>query len=345
MTQNEPEKPNAVVFCVDDKMIFPALVAADEAATVAGAENYEVIVIAQSGCVPPEFSRWHAERGDRFRLTEMDITAPSLQLGFKDKKRVTLASLFKIHIPKLFRDQYKRILYLDADIEIRGSLNNLFSLEMSGHPFAASDGLGLAFPDEAGMQGRRTLMLMQKAGWHSANHDPKYANAGVILFDVQNWLDQAITERALNFLVKNFNGTQLDQDAINVAASGEYCRLSPAWNYLDGLLKDFCPPFDPVIIHYAGNFKPWDTINWHGDSKAAGRYEHFFANSPWPEAPPLAEWQRALADERSARPNVRQGPKRHAEILRERNFKLYSYLKNTRFSDVEQGLISFKQLG
>jgi lipopolysaccharide biosynthesis glycosyltransferase len=156
---------------------------------------------------------------------------------------------------RLFLDDYlpahiERFLFIDCDVYVRAPIENLFAVDLKGHPLAAA-------PEP----GRQHLMLgddMRGAGKPFASFD-RYFNAGVLLIDRTQWraadlpaiLDGHIRSGLIQKLYQ-------DQDILNVVFRDNWLELDPRWN----LTKPHpaLRSLDPYIVHYTTGMKPWNTI-------------------------------------------------------------------------------------
>jgi lipopolysaccharide biosynthesis glycosyltransferase len=98
-----------------------------------------------------------------------------------------------------------------------------------------------------------------------------YFNAGVLVIDSARWKDEAVGERALDYLARRPATVNLfDQEALNAVLGARWQRASYRWNliasvagrsFLDVPLSqrdDYDASLRaPGIIHFAGTLKPW----------------------------------------------------------------------------------------
>lgn len=276
-------KPNVVAYCSDAGMILPTLLAADNAAGAPGAEAYDVVVYADRGCLPQGFADWHAAREHPYAVVEADFAAtfpPEVRMN----RGYPVGVAFKFLLPGLLGDRYRRLLYLDSDTEIRGSIAPLFGLDLGGHPFAGVDCLPVTFPDETGaMRCVRPAMLRRQAGLPVEAEYSSYVNVGALLIDIAAWEAKATGREALSFLDANPKACRHnEEDALNAVASGRFCRLSPRWNYMPQFYPDGMHDVDPTVVHYSGPAKPWFPDTWTGDPAAVERYRRLIDATPWP---------------------------------------------------------------
>ena len=142
----------------------------------------------------------------------------------------------------------ERVLYIDADVLIRGDLKELWNIDLGGKSLAAAPDVGIPNGHE---------ML----GWKEV----PYFNAGVLLMDLA--LVRARLP-ALQALVAEMKGSlHQDQDVLNVHFKGDWQVLSLRWNAqgLGTYVQHRTPERDalnleamkdPQIVHFTGPLHP-----------------------------------------------------------------------------------------
>jgi lipopolysaccharide biosynthesis glycosyltransferase len=162
-----------------------------------------------------------------------------------------------------FLPDVEKILYLDVDVLIRGSLLAIWETDLQGKVLAAVKG---------------AVNLQDKWEWNSARpywqllkgQQGKYINSGVMLMNLS-----AIRALRLERQWDELAGEKLyyqDQDILNITCQGRIIYLPPGYNRLAYMTKEDYNRFvteqiftaeecaealkRPVIIHYAGD-KPW----------------------------------------------------------------------------------------
>lgn len=178
-----------------------------------------------------------------------------------------------------------RLLYLDCDTLVTGSLEPLATWEMDDCPLAmVCDSLTGYYKAELGF-----LMA------------DKYYNGGVMLFDTAAWAAQGCTDYLTRCLREKRSDFALgDQDITNLYMKGRIATLPPEYNAQAVHRAYPLPAFfavypedgyytaaqlaladaRPVILHtfrFLGDF-PWHKDNLHPDTAAFDRY---LALSPW----------------------------------------------------------------
>lgn len=127
--------------------------------------------------------------------------------------RVATARLFVTHfLPK----NLERIVYLDSDTIIVGSMKELIEEDLDGCP------VGMVC-DSVARDYKRVLGF-------SAEED--YYNAGVILYDLSMWREKKCTERIIEHIQNiRSNYEALDQDLINLTLKDEIKRINLKYNF------------------------------------------------------------------------------------------------------------------
>jgi lipopolysaccharide biosynthesis glycosyltransferase len=161
--------------------------------------------------------------------------------------RMTYARLL---MPRWLPRSVKRVLYLDVDMLVLGSIEALLYTPLSKNPVAAVTDLHVD----------GDLKSRDRARNPGVPCVAKYFNAGVMLFDLEHCAQQKIFERALAYLQTHATTPYSDQDALNVACDGLWQHLDGHWNFqghhtcrIDRL------PMDrrPAIVHFITSTKPW----------------------------------------------------------------------------------------
>ena len=157
-----------------------------------------------------------------------------------------------------------KILYIDCDTIINGSLKELWETEMEDYIIA-------------GVQDNPALHSLTTVGM-TRNH--RYINGGVLLINLKKWREEKAEERILK-MIKDYNGfvPHHDQGIINGVFKDEIKILHPKFNtmsqFFDTKSNQIKSLYDienyytqeeldeavknPVIIHYITKFynRPW----------------------------------------------------------------------------------------
>ncbi|MBR3254762.1 MAG: glycosyltransferase family 8 protein [Clostridia bacterium] len=191
--------------------------------------------------------------------------------------------LARLVLDKLLPKEINKVLYLDGDTIVRGSIEELWNINLSNHVLAAS------------IEPTVDKIRKEKLGLKGY----PYYNAGVLLINLEKWRNEKIGKKILDFYKKN-DGKLFanDQDAINGALKDNIYTLLPKYNFynifyqypykfLNKLMEDV-KYFDynqfqqcvknPIIIHYLGEERPWRKGNHH---KYKNDYEKYLNLTPW----------------------------------------------------------------
>lgn len=182
---------------------------------------------------------------------------------------ITIAAYYRLFLPHLLPQSIKRLLYLDIDILVVGSLLTMYQTPMGDTAVGAVMEIEVPLRDEIGI-----------------TRLEDYFNSGVLLMALPQWRTQHITEKALE-VIRNTPATTLkyhDQDALNVVFQGAWHRLDSRYN----LMKAYIPHdlarrdyqrflADKVIIHYNGRNKPWHRAC---ENKLRFLYPQYLRQSP-----------------------------------------------------------------
>ncbi len=173
-----------------------------------------------------------------------------------------------------------RILYLDCDMIVRGSLLELWNADLRGKS------LGVV-PCE-------TEFAYYWKRW--VRFRGTYFNAGMLLMDLEKIRKEGTFLETLKWLAENPKKVFCaDQDGLNAVFAEDKTILSHRWNWESDYswhyymkYTIFTPGYweaagNPTIVHYVGKFKPWDekTQNAYRET-----YWNALARTPWKEARP-----------------------------------------------------------
>lgn len=138
----------------------------------------------------------------------------------------------------------EKVLYIDSDTVINGDLKSIFSINLSGFPVAAVRDI-----------------------------DGSY-NTGVLLIDIAKWRELSISEQCLE-ICSNKKNEQLEledfknsQSIFNQLFQDNCLELAKCYNVQVGYdlvafynhwQEHFNLEYDPIVIHYTTNRKPWNS--------------------------------------------------------------------------------------
>lgn len=174
----------------------------------------------------------------------------------KAKDYLSIATYLRIFMSELLPSNIDKVLYLDCDLMITDSIEDLWNTDMENYAVAAlkeRPPFDTEFPAILGYPIRDS-----------------YFNAGVMLINLERWRELKVTERCKNFISNNsYRIKYHDQDVLNAILHEEVLFFDLRWNIMDFFLttkpniqNERIPELrlaikNPAIIHFAGPKKPW----------------------------------------------------------------------------------------
>lgn len=184
-------------------------------------------------------------------------------------------------------EEVERVLYLDSDTIVNGSLEELMSIDLEGYCLAG-------VRDVSEKDQKKALKM---------DADAYYVNSGVLVINIKEWRAKKIREKLVDFM--NTYPEKLltpDQDAINAVCAHMVRILPPKYNFgwminERSLQYDFQGTFpysneellatiqnayaQVVIFHYFGPLKPWRKGECVGGFEKT--FLHYYKRSIWRE--------------------------------------------------------------
>lgn len=199
----------------------------------------------------------HAAPGAKFAWREIgDADVPAMA----QREHFSRAILFRLGIERHAPADWRRVLYLDADVIVNRDVRELWREDLGEAPIGAVIDCYVDAPEFA-------------ERWSLAREGSAYFNSGVLLIDLEHVRAERLFTRAIEFCAEHLDEIYLaDQDALNAVAWGRWARLPNAWNVqrhmvIPSLIAQ--TPVDrqlgaeaPAIIHFTGPEKPW-TMGYH----------------------------------------------------------------------------------
>ncbi|MGC7590838.1 glycosyltransferase family 8 protein [Bisgaard Taxon 46] len=197
---------------------------------------------------------------------------------FPTLDHISEASYFRYLLGQLPLD---RVLYLDCDMVVTGSLAEMYYADFG-------DNMMYAVEDAF-------LNLVQHSYKEFPDMKP-YFNSGMLLIDLNKWREQNIENQLMDLTKRAVNVYYGDQDVLNIILKGKWKALDKIYNYQTGsriafiqheMLDELKKYEDlqgqlPKIIHYITRHKPW----------LVPEYDLLFRNQYW--AYYQLEWQDIL---------------------------------------------------
>lgn len=199
----------------------------------------------------------------------------------KPEDHVSLATYYRLLAPILVQQDIDRILYLDCDMVVNDSIEELYNIELKDTAVAA-------VLDE-------DYITREKYKRLDYPEEKKYFNAGMLLINLSYWRKNRVMERCFDYIHNNPERiTFHDQDTLNYVLQDEKILISTRNNLQTGFLyihnkyelKMMNEIIDsiksPMIIHYTGPNKPWRKGSRHPFCK---KFLYYKKISLWSDHP------------------------------------------------------------
>ena len=204
-----------------------------------------------------------------FRRLDASVVA-NLKKWFERSRAI----YYRLLIGSLLPESVKRVIYLDCDMLICGSISELWCQPLGTAIVAAVS--------DPGFTQHAVLGLEASA---------PYFNSGMLLIDLERWRAEQIGELAFQFAESNSERiTFPDQCALNWVLKGRWLELPSQWNVQSSMLGRFRNGLfiyprhlqsnarGARIIHFSGAGRPWHYLDEHPFKQ---QYQDFKSRTPW----------------------------------------------------------------
>ena len=169
---------------------------------------------------------------------------------------LSLVAYYRLFLANLLPDNIDKVLYLDGDIIVRGSLKELYNTNLDGLSIAA-------VPDS----GQWDIARYEVLGYPSHKG---YFNSGVLLVNIKYWRENNLLEQFVNFATAHPERLRChDQDILNYVLNDSKILLPIKYNLQNGYLYNELvidtnyvqqlsdAIHNPTVLHYSARVKPW----------------------------------------------------------------------------------------
>lgn len=187
----------------------------------------------------------------QIELLKIDST---LVDGWNLENHLTKATYYRLFLADMIPSEVDKILFLDSDIVVNGSISNFLSLDFK-KSLQSNEEYYLYAVDH--QHTSEQLERLKELNFTSE----KYFNAGIIYINLEKWRDDNVA-KIFNELLNKFNKKLLwaDQDILNLSFQDKWAELDYSYNAF-GLSKKDNTPYK--IIHFTGITKPWHFRSTH----------------------------------------------------------------------------------
>lgn len=272
-------KPLSVCFAADDKYApYMGLAMLSVLQSADRADRFHFYILDNKISAQNKKKLAGLHRKYRFGLTYIPLDEHLFARCDAKRSNWTLSIFGRYLIPKVIPAD--KVLYLDCDVMVRGSLRPLFEEDISRYYVAGVPDYNVIFRGK----------LRERFGADFKKEE--YINSGVLLINNKKWREENLFEKLLDFSQEH--AAELlwpDQDAINVICQKHKKILPERYNVMGYLYKPDLflksPRFSqikqetrqPVIRHFHA---------WNKNFFVPHRREYLalIKNSPWPELMP-----------------------------------------------------------
>ncbi len=194
----------------------------------------------------------------------------------KFSKRISMATYYRCILSRLLPENIDKLIYLDCDIVVLGSIRPFWDTSLEGVGVAAVEDMGCREP-------QRYEILKYPMEY-------SYFNAGVLLINLAYWRKHDLATACIDYFHKYperilFN----DQDLLNSVLYKDKKLIDLRWNVQDAFYRNPKQLDDewkkkyanvlrhPVILHYT-NRKPWEYDSQH---PLRNEYFKYLDLTPW----------------------------------------------------------------
>ena len=200
--------------------------------------------------------------------------------------RITEAAYYRLLVGSIFPD-LEKVLYLDCDLVVLGSLQEIWETDLSDHTLAAAEEI-----------------MDPPLHRDSFLRTSRYFNSGVMLFNLLRWRGLGYEAKCLavpDGLLGRIE--HHDQSILNyLFREGDVRYLGAQFNYMISFKEQFAPSLNPMlkgvqprIVHYAGA-KPWHLDAWLDRRTDLNSFEHYWKYwelGPWSDMSPIESFRKS----------------------------------------------------
>lgn len=134
--------------------------------------------------------------------------------------------------PRKYTKETERLIWLDSDTIVLGSLEPLWNLDLQKMAIAAA-------PDAGGNP-------------HNPQDRNPYLNGGVLVYNMKLWEEEQLSEKLIENARSNL-WADYDQGALNSFLAGRWKQLEQIWNNYDTEDRS------TKVMHFMSRPKPWES--------------------------------------------------------------------------------------
>ena len=245
-----------ILFAINHKFIDLLCICIRSIVKNGGADHYDVYLL-HSDLKEEALRSIQTQAGEKVTLHPIEVDEAIFE-GFSESDRYPKQIYYRLAAPLLLPETLDRILYLDVDLVVINSLQELYDIDFEGNFYAASSHV-------------KTFLTKVNQVRLGVEEDVPYINTGVMMMNLELLRRNLSMEQIRETARKKMHTFMLpDQDLLTVM-HGDHIKLieTMCYNLSDRLLAlhNANPQREKidldwvrqngVIIHYCGKNKPW----------------------------------------------------------------------------------------
>lgn len=162
---------------------------------------------------------------------------------------ISMTTYYRLFAPYMINEKIDRILYLDCDVICNGSIMDFYNSDFEGNAIIGCE--NIVDPQYIEWKTKINTRI-------GLPEDYQYINAGVLLINIQEYVNHISIENLYKFIEEN--GSDLiyqDQDTINKIFCNRIKLANVIYNFQVNTIVDTNNYEEARLIHYAGEQKPW----------------------------------------------------------------------------------------
>lgn len=165
--------------------------------------------------------------------------------NFKVSLHLSKAVYFRLFLSEILPASIDKILFLDSDLVVTGSLRELADFNFTTQSLLAQDDIELDI----------NINRLNEMGFPVK----RYFNAGVMLINLKFWREGNYSRKLIDIADKYMDKLSWwDQDILNICFYNSWEYFDKTYNALH--LRKKLDKL-PIVVHYAGPSKPWQYMN------------------------------------------------------------------------------------
>lgn len=181
-------------------------------------------------------------------------------------QHISRATYYRLLISDLLPESIEKVIYMDCDIIVNKSIQDLWNIDLTGFALAAVKQIGYGYEAE-------------RLGYPI---EYGYFNAGVNMINLTYFREHNISRQLIKYIADNYSKIKYhDQDTLNAVLYDQTLHIMPQWNMTSviyayqlnkrgdrasgGIVNDyktekenaFLTMKDPYVVHYVSRPKPW----------------------------------------------------------------------------------------